>query len=398
MRDEKLVESPGGGATASRKAMLARSPSGKLWVVSNGSVAALERGALAPCRFTEEDGTAGFYKRVLPARDESLWVLGNGRLRKWRAGRWVAEWTGCPRGPGLVTALLELQSGGLLAGTINDGLYLLGPDSAPLHFSRTNGLSHDWVRCLCEDHEGNLWLGTGAGLDGLRARTVTMLNAPDAMQGCAALSLALGPDGGAWVGTEGAGLYHCEGGRWSWFRESNGLSNAFVWSVLQSRAGELYVGTWGGGLLVKRGEQFESPGELARLTAPVVSLYEDKQGALWIGTIAGLYRYAGGKLTWPAGKERLFVPDVRAIAEAPDGTVWFGMSGGGLGSLKDGVLKQLRKEDGLGSDFVSCLYPEANGTLWYGTSDRGLGRLKEGKFAILGPEQGLPARHFAYRG
>ncbi len=396
VRDERLVESPGGGATASRKAMLARSPGGRLWVVSNGSVAALERGALAPCRFTEQDGTPGFYERVLPARDGSLWVLGNGRLRKWRAGRWVAECPGCPREPGQVTTLLEMRSGGLLAGTLKAGLYLFPPNSQPLHLSRTDGLSHDWVRCLCEDSEGDLWLGTGAGFDGLRARPVAVLNAPDAMQGCAVLSFALDPDGGAWIGTEGAGLYSWQGGQWRSFCETNGLPNAFVWSVLESRAGALYVGTWGGGLLVKRGDRFDSPGELARLTAPVVSLYEDRRGALWIGTIAGLYRFQDGKLTSPAGKDKLLVPDVRAIAEAADGTLWFGMSGGGLGSVKEGVLRQLRKQDGLGSDFVSCLYPEPDGTLWYGTRDRGLGRLKEGRFAILGPEQGIPGRSISH--
>ncbi len=141
----------------------------------------------------------------------------------------------------------------------------------------------------------------------------------------------------------------------------------------------------------KKGERFESPGELSPITAPVVALYEGKQGEVWIGTTVGLHRYEAGKLTWFAGKEQLVLPDVRAMVESPDGTLWFGMLGGGLGCLRDGALKQFRKLDGLSSDFVLALYAEADGTLWIGTSDNGLCRLKQGKFATISIAQGLLA-------
>src|SRR6185436_11920766 len=100
--------------------------------------------------------------------------------------------------------------------------------------------------------------------------------------------------------------------------EAHGLANLFVWSVLQTRRGELFVGTWGGGLFVKNGERFESPGDLGKLTAPIVSLHEGRAGELWIGTTMGLHRYEAGRLTWSAGKERLVLPDVRAITETAD--------------------------------------------------------------------------------
>jgi len=55
----------------------------------------------------------------------------------------------------------------------------------------------------------------------------------------------------------------------------------------------------------------------------VVALYEGRQGELWIGTTVGLQRYEAGKITWSAGKEQLASPDVRTIAETPDGALWF---------------------------------------------------------------------------
>jgi signal transduction histidine kinase/ligand-binding sensor domain-containing protein len=389
LRDGHTAESPGGGS-ATRRASLSRAENGQLWVAANGSVASLERGQPVPCRFASTNDS-DFYQRVLPARDGGLWTVVNGGLKKFRQGRWE---TGIPDSFGAqasVTALLETSSGALAVGTLKDGLYFLLPGAPPLHFTRTNGLSHDWIRSLCEDREGNLWVGTGAGLDTLRARKVKMVNAPDGWQGRAILSFAVEPDGTAWIGTEGAGLYRHRGAEWSTFSEVHGLANLFVWSVLQTRRGELFVGTWGGGLFVKNGERFETPGDLGKLTAPIVSLHEGRAGELWIGTTMGLHRYEAGRLTWSAGKERLVLPDVRAITETEDGTLWFGMSGGGVGSFKEGILRQFRRQDGLSSDFVQCLYADPDGTLWIGTSDNGLIRLKAGKFAAISTAQGLPS-------
>jgi signal transduction histidine kinase/ligand-binding sensor domain-containing protein len=374
----------------SRKVALSRDQAGRLWVVYNGLVSILEGGKLVPFEFPDA-APSDFYERIAPARDGALWVVGNGRIRKWAAGRWQLDLGDCPWGHSGVTALLETRSGALVAGTVDEGLYLLRPGAETLHFSRTNGLSHDWIRCLCEDREGTLWFGTGAGVNALRARKVKMLDAPDHWRGRAVLSFSVRPDGAAWIGTEGAGLYHFDKGTWTSYTESSGLSNLFIWSTIETRRGELFVGAWGGGCALKVGDHFESRGDLARITAPVVSFFEGQSGEVWIGTKLGVHRYEGGKLTWFAGTGELAFPDVRAITQTPDGTLWFGLSGGGLARLKEGTLKQFRKRDGLSSDFVQALYSEADGTLWIGTSDNGLARLKRGVFSSIGAEQGLPA-------
>jgi signal transduction histidine kinase/ligand-binding sensor domain-containing protein len=388
-RDGQSAEAPG-GASASRKVSIARGKGGKIWVVANGTVANLEEGKLVPAQFPDAQIT-DYYERVLPSRDGGLWVLGNERIRKFRQGNWVEELPSGLEPPGAMTVLLETRSGALLAGTLRDGLFLFPPGGEAMHFSRTNGLSHNWVRSLCEDHEGNIWVGTSGGLDELRTRKVQMLNPPDGWQGCAVLSFSVLADNSAWIGTEGAGLYHYARGEWSSFGETNGLSNAFVWSVLATRTGDLFVGTWGGGLVQRAGDRFVCPGDLARMTEPVLALYQGRQGELWVGTRTGLHRYEHGRLVWSAGPEQLTLPDVRAIAETSDGTLWFGMSGGGLGQLKGSDLKQFRKADGLGSDYVVALHADPDGVMWIGTSDNGLIRLKHGKFVGIGTKQGLPS-------
>ncbi|SPE57012.1 Histidine kinase [Verrucomicrobia bacterium] len=387
VRDGQSAEAP--GASATRKAIFTRARNGKLWIVCSGSVALLEQGKTVPVQFPDSTSN-DFFEQACPAHEGGLWVLGNQRVRRFRDGHWLSQEAEGPPGGAAVTVMIETRSGALLAGTLREGLYVLTPGARPLHFNRANGLTHDWIRTLCEDREGNIWIGTGGGFQGLRPRKVQMLDAPDHWQGCVVLSFCVRADGSAWIGTEGAGLYHYDHGNWANFTETNGVANAFVWSVLETKGGQLLVGTWGGGLLVKEGDRFGCPSELSRLTTPVVSMYEGAKGEVWIGTISGLHRYEGGKLTWSAGKDKLLLPDVRTIAEGADGTLWFGMSGGGLGALKDGTLRQFTKADGLPGDFVMCLTPEPDGTLWFGTSDNGLGRWKAGKFAGISTEQGLP--------
>ena len=388
--DSLLLKVPG-GASPTRKVTIARGEDGKLWVVGSGAVAIVEASRLVPYRFAERDST-DYYDRVAPARDGGLWVLGNGRLREWRDGRWVREIAGPPGALDAVTILFEMRSGPLLVGTLRNGLYLFEPGADAVHFNRQRrGLSHDWIRAVCEDHEGGIWVGTGGGLDGLRPRKVEMLSPPDQWLGCSVRSFVARQDGSLWVGTEGAGLYELTNGQWANFGTGQGLSNLFVWAVIETSDRQLYAGTWGGGIFVKQGDRFESPPNLAAISNAVTAFYQGRGGELWIGTRAGLFRCEHGKLTWSAGEDKLAVPDVRAFTETLDGTLWFAMSGGGLGSLKDGALRQYRQADGLSSDFIVCLYADADGTLWAGSSDNGLTRFKDGQFAVVSTEQGLPS-------
>jgi signal transduction histidine kinase/ligand-binding sensor domain-containing protein len=388
LRDGLQFEVPG-GASASRKAALARGHDDRIWVCANGRVAAIENDRTVEQRFDDPEGGI-FVERILPAREGGLWVCAGGSIRRWHQGRWVATATPSSAGSAAVNALLETRSGMLVAGTLNNGVYILAPGGKSVHLNRDQGLSHDWVRALCEDHEGNLWVGSGGGVDTLRTRKVTMVNPPDQFRGRVLLSVTRSAKGEAWIGTEGAGLYRFFQNQWSRFDETAGLSNAFVWSVLETRQKELLVGTWGGGLQRLRGDRFESSPEFARITSPVVAMFQARDGTVWMGTTTGLYSYQKGSVRQIAGKDELSFPDIRAIAEAADGTLWFGMLGGGLGRIKEGRVTQIRKDQGLSSDFIQALLAEPDGTLWIGTSDNGLCRLKAGRFSSISLAQGLP--------
>ena len=388
LRDGKVLTPEAGGVAA--VVDVAADRRGKIWIARNGKVSALLHGELSVLPLNLQS-TNSYAQGICPASDGGLWIVTDNRIRKWDGTKWTEDRGSPAWGYGPLSSFVELSSGFLAAGTANQGLLLISPAGETLRFGRTNGLSHDWVRFLCEDREGNLWAGTGTGLNMLRPSNVMMVSPPDAWQGRAVLSVTAARDGSLWVGTEGAGVYCWRDDVWSRFSYDNsGLKNPFVWSVAEDETGQVWAGTWAGGIYVRRTNDFEAATRLENFSLPAPALLPARGGGLWIGTGTGLLRYESSGMTKFGRNVGLESPEVRSVAEAMDGTVWFGMYGGGLGCLTEGKARQFRKRDGLASDFVQCLKLETNGTLWIGTFGGGLSRLKDGRFANVGVDQGLP--------
>ena len=374
---------------STRPASLVVGEHGAPWVTCGGRVFALDHGQLAPISPVNE--SLGYVEAICPSHDGGFWVVGSQRLRKWNGGGWTDDLGPTPWEQGPTTMLIEMSSGCLAVGTLDRGLYLIFPHRGVLHFNRANGLPHDWVRSLYEDHEGTLWAGAGSGgLVALRAGKVARVSAPDDWQGRDLLSFTTAHDGALWIGTEGAGLYRLLNDEWRRFTEVDGLSNLFVWSVAEDAKGRIWAGTWGGGLFIQQGDRFVHAPGLENVTVSMPAILHARDGSTWIGTAAGLLHDQAGVPTWYGRKEGLKLPDVRAVAEDRDGSVWFGMLGGGLGHLDKGVLQQFQKKDGLSSDYVQCLHLGANGTLWIGTYGGGLNRLRQGHFTCINSSKGLP--------
>jgi signal transduction histidine kinase/ligand-binding sensor domain-containing protein len=363
---------------------------GKSWILWNGKISLLEGDHLEAAPFLP-GYTNGYVQGMGLSRDGGLWIASDGRLREWNENKWgknsgMAAWGFAAT----MSALIELSGGGLAAGVVDHGLCLVPRDGAAMCFNRTNGLPSDWVRSLCEDREGNLWIGTGNGLAQLRPNNVAVVDSPDHWQGRAVLTVTEARDGALWIGTEGAALYRMKQGEWSHFDAAQGILNSFVWSVSEDARGRLWAGTWGRGLFIQRGDHFERAPGFEEVTVPVLALLHVADGSTWVGAQTGLAHCDRGKVQWYGPNEGLIHPDVRAVVQDRQGAVWFGMLGGGLGVLENGRMRQFRKVNGLSSDFVQCLRLDNDDSLWIGTSGGGLNRLKNGRFAVISTSQGLP--------
>ena len=143
-------------------------------------------------------------------------------------------------------------------------------------------LPNNYVRCMTEDKEDDLWIGTRDGLvcyDRKRGRFKTYHLHGDQVRSINVLFTSA--DGTVWAGTD-AGASRYDAGKDVFVNVSmpDGLH-----SFAEDTKGNLYLGTWEGGLFrldKKSGKMVSYPRLSERNTAS--SLLMDSRGRLWIGT------------------------------------------------------------------------------------------------------------------
>jgi hypothetical protein len=59
----------------------------------------------------------------------NLWLLGEGKVRKWNGTNWTADLGPFPQSDVSVTTMLETSSGRLVVGTLQSGLFVHDPAS-----------------------------------------------------------------------------------------------------------------------------------------------------------------------------------------------------------------------------------------------------------------------------
>lgn len=307
--------------------------------------------------------------------------------------------------------ILHDSHGTMWVATRGQGLWRVndaGPTSTPSVITSRDGLVNDAVQAVLEDRDGNIWIGTPAGLQRLSPHRVT----PRRDLGVVRV-LETTPDGSVWVGTsEGLSRITPSGRRVA----AEGLPGAVVLTMHTDRAGGLWVSTERG---VARyfGGRFTSidadpqmqrvfaitttrPGDLwlrdfsYRLyhwrdgaMVPVTdvpeshrrnvfALYGDRAGNVWIGGSGGRLgvRHADGSFH---GYE-LPIGAVMPIVEDRDGAIWAGGSEG-LSRITSGTIESITRAQGFAGS-VKAIVEDRSGDLWVGIGS-GIVRINKAEFS-----------------
>ncbi len=224
------------------------------------------------------------------------------------------------------------------------------------HLSVDDGLSQETVNAVLQDSQGLLWFGTQDGLN-------------------------------RYDGYDFKVFGHDP-------QDSTSLATGWIWSLLEDTAGNIWVGTEGGGLhrfLPDRNafERFvNNPSDPFSLSHDSVRvIFEDRAGLLWIGTDGGgLNRFDAGTRTFtrfahdPSNPGSLSHDRVRAITEGSQGALWIGTDGGGINIFdsETNTFAHLRHRAdapfGLSDDRVRAIRETGDGTIWVGTYENGVDR------------------------
>jgi len=193
--------------------------------------------------------------------------------------------------------------------------------------------------------------------------------------------------GNLWFGTYGGGVSKYDGHRFTHFTKKEGLSNNVVFSMLEDKSGNLWFGTNGGGVSKYDGHRFTHFTEKEGLSNNVVySMLEDKSGNLWFGTNGGgVSKYDGHRFTHFTEKEGLSNNVVRSMLEDKSGNLWFGTWGGGVSKLTQSEVEgssqytftHFTEKEGLSNNFVWSMLQDKSGNLWFGTWGGGVSKLAQ---------------------
>jgi signal transduction histidine kinase/ligand-binding sensor domain-containing protein/DNA-binding response OmpR family regulator len=235
----------------------------------------------------------------------------------------------------------------------------------------TSSISDNFIRCIYEDRQHNLWIGTSYGLNKLNTKTNTFQrykNNPS---------------------------------------DPKSLINNAITSIFEDSKANLWITTYGGLDLFDRAHNefihfiHDDKNPKSISSSLVNYTFEDSHHNLWVGTENGLNLFDRNKRTFSlyynhnngAGNT------IRIINEDHKGTLWLGTYDGGVSRFDPDskAFTQFKHIEGnphsLGNDMVLSLLVDKKGNVWVGTINGGLSIFdnKANYFITYQPEPQNPA-------
>ena len=373
---------------------IAEDEDGRLWFGTLGGGVAVFDGRRFRVYTTEHGLPSNEIMALKPQADGSLQVLtaeGLGRFEQDRCVEWTTEIGG--RRLGRVHDMVTDATGTTWLATRERGIIdlegrRLGPEFGP-------GGAHHWAWNLAEDGSGHLWIASihrrkeaVVGRYDPQRRRLEMVDVKAPSEAAEIVRrgvrhVRVDRKGCLWV--SGDGLAAHDGRDW------HSLSAAFshfprghVRLTYEDRDGNLWVGRWGGGLVLCCPSGVKRYAEADGLPAGQVRcLAEDRRGRIWIGTAKGLACLQGERIR-VAGTCHA----ISALEMDGRGTLWLGDTEGTVSQVGGGNPVAVAKLAGDELDEIQALREDATGRMWASTTNGLLGSFEGDRFVAL--EERLP--------
>jgi ligand-binding sensor domain-containing protein/signal transduction histidine kinase/DNA-binding response OmpR family regulator len=271
------------------------------------------------------------------------------------------------------------------------GLYIISPkDNHREHLQHIANdpysLSDNAIHSLFQDSEGGMWLGTYFGGVNYYTKYDSQFEkhypvpGDNSISGKSISEFCEDPSGLIWIGTEDAGL-NCFNPLHQTFSRSN-IPADNIHALLYD-SGKLWIGSFSKGLFVmdlktKRVKNYpSSPAKGALHDGNIYSIYRDYHGVLWIGTMSGLQRYSPQTDSFITILEKQITSQVNDILEDFDGNLWFATLGQGIFLYNRKSRRWIHypllvKKDPSRGKMVSCLLEDKLHGIWIGTEGAGI--------------------------
>ncbi|WP_312144678.1 triple tyrosine motif-containing protein [Brevundimonas sp.] len=316
-----------------------------------------------------------YWRFLVPFGVAAAWAVaglaaatpGFGPIQHYVHSRWVAA-DGAPQ---RVITIRQAGNGFLWLGTA-DGVYRFdGAQFEDIVTSRPGEDLASSVRSLLVRRNGEVWAGLAefGGVVRIQDGHMVQTNLPDPPIQVTGLTEDL--DGVVWAATArvDAPLHRFEGGRWRALDASWGLGPGWVFDMLVTRDGALWIVTDDRVLMLPRGAtRFR---ELGLTPDAGGGLAEDPSGRVWLADRTGVRRLTDPRRPRDEIREPFVaIQGIRRarIAFDREGSLWGATGGKGVFKIsepaRDATVSRFSENDGLTTNGAQDLIIDREGTTW----------------------------------
>jgi ligand-binding sensor domain-containing protein/signal transduction histidine kinase len=342
----------------------------RLWYFKNGVWETVPYPAFVPKFY--------WVNNLFADKQQNIWLVSPGGLYLYKNGsiQIPAFFKQLPDG-GFMD-MTQDQAGNYWIGT-SSGAYQVTPDNRVTHFSKENGLTENSISAVMTDREHNIYRYSGD--------LFTSFNENNGLHNPVAMSLAMDSRGQVWAGTYGGGLHRFNGKTMDHFSIPSPYPSAQIINCMVADANDaIWLGSSRQGLWRYDGKKFTSfitTGQF-RMSS-IFDLHRDSRQRIWIGTSTGIGLYENNRFSMIPGDSSF----VTSFTEIGNDSILAGTSRG----LR--LIHQLKKTAFTGDPLlqsigVQCL-KRFGDNVWIGTGERGIIRwnLRDQSVENITTDQGL---------
>ncbi len=258
------------------------------------------------------------------------------------------------------------------------------------NYTSADGLADDRTMSIAVAADGAVWSGNfNVGVSRIKDGSITNFGVEDGLGFANGLALAVEPDGSVWAGTT-VGLGFFDGNNWKNYTRADGLVYETVQALELASDGTLWVGTAQGASQYDGREWTNYKKEDGLVDNNILDIALDNQSNPWFATLGGVSYFDGENWTSYTEEDGLAYDITRAIAVAPDRSIWVGTSSKGVSRFDGSNWTTYTVSDDYDLLYVKAIIVDSDGALWFTTEGEGIYRFDGENWINIRKADGMP--------
>ena len=374
---------------------MAECSDGILLIYNTGLLVCLDRATLAIKWQSDEikkyiPGGKTIELSLFVDRDNCIWAYSLMGIWAYDCGTksWRTDLTGIwsSRPDVIIHAVAQDIEGRIWVGKDYDGIDVLEKETGKVtslvaHDDNGRSLPHNTIYDLYADRDGIMWVGTYKKGVSYYSESIFKFNMYEWGD---ITCIEQADENRLWLGTNDHGILlwnRSTGKAEPFWRDAEGQLPNPVVSMLKSKDGKLWVGTFNGGLYCMDGSRVRSYKEgagNALASNNIWALVEDDKGRIWIASLGGglqcLEPLSGTFETYTSNNSALLENNVTSLCWVDNNTLFFGTANQGVGmmDMRTREIKKIQGQSGnvkLSNDAVNHVYKDSRGLVWIATRE-----------------------------